>query len=105
MSRRPPGRRDAIEAALRHLAPRLPAFELGVVADRALDSRGLATAAPGEAAWLALVSTARHEKTDYDALLHEGYDHDSARFFVRDPTNAALAAWGCRRRVTGLEVE
>lgn len=97
------GRREAIAAALRRLAPGLPAFEASVVIDRALDSRGLATAYPEEAAWLALVAYVRHEHTDYDELLEDGYDADSARYFVRDGINAALEAWGTRRRVSGDE--
>lgn len=92
-------RREAITAALRQLAPGLPAFEATVVADHALDSRGLATAYPAEAAWLALVAYVRHEMTDYDDLLEEGYDVESARFFVRDGINATLETWGARRRV------
>ena len=45
----------------------------------------------------------RHSLTDYDVLLDEGYDPDSARFFVLDDINAALSAWGVRRAVTGEE--
>ncbi|CAA2159146.1 hypothetical protein MBRA_04368 [Methylobacterium brachiatum] len=37
---------------------------------------------------------ARHVFTDYDELLGEGYDRDSARHFVLDDLNAALIAWG-----------
>ncbi len=92
-------RRAAIEAALRVLAPRLPRFETEAVADRALASRGLYGAAPETAAWLALVAFARHARTEYDALLDEGYDRDSARHFVLDDLNDALAEWGVRRRI------
>lgn len=96
-------RRDAVATALRRLAPGLPKFETAAVTDRALDSRGLAAASPAEAAWLALVAYVRHAMTDYDALLDDGYEVDSARFFVRDDTNAVLAGWGVRRRVVGDE--
>lgn len=99
----PGSRRSRIAAALRILAPALPAFEAAVVEDRALDSRGLATASPEAAAWLALVAYARHVMTDYDALLEDGYDAESARHFVRDDINATLAGWGARRRVSGDE--
>lgn len=98
-------RRTAIEQALRFLAPRLPPFEAEVVTDRALDSRGLGQAAAGEAAWLALVAYVRHEMTDYDALLDDGYDADSARYFVRDAMTAALRDWGVRRPLVGNEDE
>jgi hypothetical protein len=89
--------RTAIETALRRLAPRLPPHEFGAIVDHAVDSKGLRNAAPAEAAWLSLVSYVRHALTDYDALLAQGYDQDSARFFVADEMRAVLSAWGVRR--------
>jgi hypothetical protein len=99
--RRPtlPKRAD-IEAALRHLAPRLPAHESGAVADHAVDSPGLRSATAETAAWLSLVAYARHVLTDYDELLKQGYDRDSARFFVAEELQALLEEWGVRRRLT-----
>ncbi|TIR83698.1 MAG: DUF2293 domain-containing protein, partial [Mesorhizobium sp.] len=35
--------------------------------------------------------------TDYDKLLAEGYDRDSARFFVIDETNEVLTRWRATR--------
>lgn len=93
-------RADSVAAALDCLAPRLPAFEAGVVLDRALASPGLRGAAPETAAWLALVAYARHAFTEYDAYLDDGYDRDSARHFILDDLNAILAGWGTRRRVS-----
>jgi hypothetical protein len=93
------GRRDAVAEALRRLAPTMPAFERDVVIDRALDSPGLAKAAPETAAWLALVAMVRHVFTDYDDLLAEGYDRDAARHFVADDMAEVLAGWGVRRRL------
>lgn len=98
-------RRAALEAALSVLAPRLPRFEREAVIDRALASAGLRPAAPETAAWLALVAFARHACTEYDALLEDGYDRDSARHFVLDDLNAALADWGVRRVVSEEEDE
>lgn len=92
----PQDRRAAVAAALARLAPRLPEFEAEAALDRALASPGLRGAAPETAARLALVALARHAFTDYDDLLAEGYDRDSARHFVLDELNAALAAWGAR---------
>jgi hypothetical protein len=92
-------RRDAIEAAIRALAPRIPRHELGAVADHALDSRGLRVGTPERAAWLSLVAYIRHRLTDYDDLLAEGYDVDSARFFVREAIDGVLEDWGASRRV------
>jgi hypothetical protein len=90
----PQNRREAVAAALARLAPRLPEFETEAALDRALASPGLRRAAPETAARLALVAYARHVFTDYDDLLADGYDRDSARHFVLDDLNAALAAWG-----------
>ncbi len=92
-------KRTDVEAALRRLAPRLPAYEFGVVADHAADSSGLRMSTPDSAAWLALVAYARHARTDYDDLLVQGYDRDSARFFVADALRATLDEWGVRRRL------
>lgn len=49
------------------------------------------------AAWLSLVAYARHAFTDYDDLLAQGYDQDSARFFVADAIMAVLGQWGVTR--------
>jgi len=92
-------RRADIEAVLRHLAPRIPRHEFGAVVDHALDSPGLRTAVPETAVWLSLVAYVRHVMTDYDAMLAEGYDADSARHFVLGESNAILQEWGVRRRI------
>jgi len=91
-----PSRTD-IEAALRQLAPRIPAHEFGAVVDHALDSRGLSAANPQTAAWLSLVAYVRHALTEYDALLGQGYDRDSARFFVAAEMDEILSNWGVKR--------
>lgn len=92
-------RREILEGALRRLAPHMPRHEFEAVADHALDSPGLRHAAPDTAVWLSLVAYVRHALTDYDTLLAEGYDPDSARHFVLDAMNAVLDGWGARRRV------
>jgi hypothetical protein len=92
-------RRDAIESAVRILAPRIPRHEFEAVTDHALGSRGLHNASPETAAWLSLTAYIRHRLTDYDSLLDEGYDQESARFFVLDDMNAILEGWGSPRRV------
>jgi hypothetical protein len=99
----PMSRRSRIEAALGQLAPKMPRHEFIAVADHAVDSPGLRTAAPETAAWLSLVAYVRHRFTDYDELLAEGYDSDSARFFVLVEMNAVLASWGATRRVSAEE--
>ena len=90
-------RRAALEAALRRLAPKIPPHEFGTVIDHALDSVGLKTAVPETAAWLSLVAYVRHTFTDYDALLAQGYDRESARHFVADEMTKVLERWGVRR--------
>lgn len=95
--------RSAIASALRHLAPKLPEHEFSAVVDHAMDSPGLSVATPENGAWLSLVAYARHTMTEYDALLAEGYDRDSARFFVAAALEELLAAWGVRRKLTPEE--
>jgi hypothetical protein len=95
--------RPEIEDALRRLAPRIPKHEFGAVLDHALDSRGLRVASPETAAWLSLVAYVRHALTDYDDLLAQGYDQDSARHFVADAMQATLTAWGVRRKLASDE--
>ena len=96
-------KRDAIERELRRLAPRIPPHEFAAVVDHAMDSAGLKAASPQAAAWLSLVAYVRHVFTEYDALLREGYEPDSARFFVAEEINEVLSGWGVRRRVGGDE--
>jgi hypothetical protein len=92
-------RRATIEGAVRVLAPRIPKHELEAVVDHALDSPGLRTAAPEPAAWLSLVAYVRHVMTEYDSLLADGYDQDSARYFVAGDIDEVLEGWGSPRRV------
>ena len=92
-------RRDAIATALRNLAPQSPDHEFDAVIDHAVDSPGLRKAAPVTAAWLSMVSYVRHVMTDYDSLLADGYDTESARHFVLAEIDDVLQAWGVRRRV------
>jgi hypothetical protein len=90
-------KRGEIEGALRRLAPRMDAHEFAAVVDHAVDSRGLSVASAETAAWLALVAYVRHTLTEYDELLAEGYDVDSARHFVVEDIDAILKGWGVRR--------
>ena len=92
-------KRSDIENALRRLAPRMPSHEFAAVVDHAVDSRGLRAGSPEAAAWLSLVAYARHVFTEYDELLNQGYDQDSARHFVAADIEAILSDWGVRRRL------
>jgi hypothetical protein len=93
-------KRADIEAALRRLAPRMPRHEFGAVVDHAVDSPGLNVASPETAAWLSLVAYVRHVFTDYDELLRQDYDQDSARHFVAAEIAEILTGWGVRRPLT-----
>lgn len=92
-------RRALLETALRHLAPNIPPHEFSAIIDHALDSESLRSAVPESAAWLSLVAYVRHVFTDYDGLLAQGYDRDSARHFVAKEMEAVLRGWGVRRRL------
>ena len=92
-------KRSDIEEALRRLAPKIPPHEFGAVIDHACDSAGLKAASAESAAWLSLVAYLRHAFTDYDELLAQGYDRDSARFFVAGDMQALLEDWGVRRKL------
>ncbi|WP_131194530.1 DUF2293 domain-containing protein [Lichenihabitans psoromatis] len=90
-------RQTSLETALRRLAPAIPAHEFAVVVDHACGSPALKRATPEEAAWLSLVAYIRHRMTDYDELLADHYDVDSARYFVADDMREILRDWGVRR--------
>lgn len=89
-------RQKAIVRALRDLIPKAPFadFEPITLAARARHMRNLT---PVNATFLATVAHIRHVHTDYDALRDEGYDHDSARFFVADEIDEVLTEWGSPR--------
>ena len=93
-------RQKAIHKALRELAPHAPYadFEPIVTAARGKHMRDLS---PVNGVFLATIAYIRHTYTDYDDLRDEGYDHDSARFFVADAINEKLEEWGSPRRLEG----
>lgn len=98
-------KRTEIELALRNLAPNVPEHEFGAIVDHAMDSPGLRAASAETAAWLSMVAYARHVLTEYDDLLGQGYDAESARFFVATEIDAHLAGWGVRRKIGGEQGE
>lgn len=90
------GRRRAIARALTALLPMAPYADMEKIRDEA-GARHMKTLPPAIAVWLAAVAHIRHQHTDYESLLEEGYDRDSARFFVLDQTNAVLTSWRATR--------
>lgn len=87
-----------VERQLRRLCPQMPLADFAPVAAAACDRR-LRHLPPTIALWQSLSAHIRHVHSDYDALLAEGYDRDSARHFVADQMNAVLDVWGCKRKI------
>ncbi|MBD0414699.1 DUF2293 domain-containing protein [Oryzicola mucosus] len=92
----PTGRRRSIAKALTLLVPLAPYADTEKIRADA-GARHMKTLPPSIAVWLATVAHVRHVHTDYDKLLGEGYDRDSARFFVLDQVNATLTRWRATR--------
>lgn len=90
------GRQRAIGKALTLLLPAAPYADIEKIRTDALAPH-LKALPPSVAVWLATVAHVRHEHTAYERLLDEGYDRDSARFFVIDETNATLTRWRATR--------
>lgn len=84
--------------ALRALLPRVPMHDAEAVLSVALAGH-LRHLPPSIALWQAVTSHVRHDLTDYDRLLDEGYDRDAARYFVVEEMNDVLRGWGCNRAV------
>jgi hypothetical protein len=95
-------RQQEINMALRLLAPGMPLEDAMLVKELAQRATFKALT-PAVTAWLALTSHIRHTHTEYDALLDEGYERDSARFFVVDAMNDRLTQWGCSRSVADTD--
>jgi hypothetical protein len=91
-------RQREIAKHLRSLCPMMPLADFGPVVDAAT-ARHFRHLPPSIALWQALGAHVRHEHTEYDALLDEGYDRDAARHFVVEEMNVVLARWGCARRI------
>jgi hypothetical protein len=89
-------RRKAIAEALTLLLPAAPYSEIEAIRAEA-GSRHMKELPPSIAVWLATVAHVRHQHTDYEQLLAEGYDRDAARFFVIDRTNEVLTSWRATR--------
>lgn len=90
------GRRKGLAKALTLLLPGAPYADIEAVR-AAASAPHLKALPPSVAVWLAAVAHVRHAHTEYDRLLAEGYDRDSARFFVVDAVNAVLTHWRATR--------
>ena len=90
------GRQRAIAKALTALLPLAPYADTEKIRADA-NARHLKTLPPSIAVWLATVAHVRHMHTEYERLLGEGYDRESARFFVVDQINQVLTRWRATR--------
>jgi hypothetical protein len=88
--------------ALQALIPSAPLSDILVIKDIAR-KRHLRHLPAEIGAWLAVTTHVRHNHTDYDTLLDEGYDSDSARHFVLDDMNDVLRSWRSTRLLDGDE--
>ncbi len=97
-------RQREIAKQLRSLCPMMPLADFGPVVEAA-NAKHMKYLPPSIALWQALGARVRHEHTEYEALLDEGYDRDAARFFVVNAMNEILADWGCSRRIETADSE
>ena len=100
----PTGRKRALGKALTALLPMAPYADIEAIRAEA-GAKHMKTLPPTIAVWLATVAHVRHQHTDYEKLLSEGYDRDSARFFVVDQINEVLTAWRATRLLDPEEDE
>ncbi len=90
------GRQRAVAKALTALLPIAPYADIEAIRSAA-SAPHLKTLPPAIAVWLATVAHVRHQHSEYDRLLDEGYDRDAARFFVVDEINTVLTRWRATR--------
>ncbi len=90
------GRQRALARALTALLPAAPYADMEKIRAEA-GAAHLKTLPPSIAVWLAAIAHVRHAHTDYETLLAEGYDRDSARFFVIGQINNVLTRWRATR--------
>lgn len=89
-------RTRAVAKAITALLPIAPYADVEKIREGA-SAAHMRALPPSIAVWLATVAHVRHEHTDYDRLLDEGYDRDAARFFVVDQINDWLTKWRATR--------
>lgn len=95
-------RQRAITRELNLLIPQAPYADSEPIKAAALSAH-MKYLPPSIAVWLSIVAYIRHNYTDYDRLLGEGYDQDSARFFVVDAINDKLTEWRATRFLDDTE--
>ncbi|MEZ5791146.1 MAG: DUF2293 domain-containing protein [Nitratireductor sp.] len=98
MTRPGTARQKELARRLRALCPQMPLADFAAVIETATAGH-LRHLPPSIALEQALSAHVRHMHTEYDALLGDGYDRDSARHFVVDEMNLVLAQWGSHLRI------
>lgn len=93
---------EEIADALTRLAPGVPYFDAQMVRSDA-SARHYRAFPAKISTWLALVAHIRHQHTDYDSLLEEGYGKEAARHFVLDSINETLTTWRATRFLDNKE--
>jgi hypothetical protein len=101
MSPHPKRLRD-IRDAFTALFPLAPFSDAEPIRERAA-RKGMNALTADTAVWLAAITHLRHEHTEYDQLLAEGYDRESARFFIIDAINDTLTRWRAARFLVSAE--
>lgn len=92
-----------VSKALNALVPLAPLADVLVIRQIA-HKRHLRHLPADIGTWLAVTTHIRHNHTDYDVLLDDGYDSDSARHFVLDDMNDVLRSWGGTRTIDANDV-
>lgn len=93
------GKSKEVKRRLRELVP-LATMEDFLAIEEIADAGHLRHLPPSIRAWQATTTHARHAHTDYDDLLKDGYDQDSARHFVLEDINTKLQEWGCKDKLS-----
>lgn len=93
------GKSKEVKRRLRELIPNATMEDFLAVEEKA-DAGHLRHLPPSIRAWQAITTHIRHTHTDYDEMLNDGYDPDSARHFVFDDINEKLLEWGCMKALS-----
>ena len=96
------GRKRQIEKHLKAMIPKAPLSDFIAIESIAVAGH-LRHLPPSITVWQAITTQIRHVHTDYDLLLQDGYDKDSALHFVVDEMNEILVQWGCSRTLDTTE--
>ena len=88
-----------VAETLTRLAPGIPWADAETVRTDAA-SRRYRDFPPPVSVWLVLVAHIRHQHTEYENLISDGYDRASARHFVTDAINEKLTEWRATRFVS-----